>query len=112
MGTDYVPEKNSYGLYELLLEEHRHAGDFRLRLLRGWGLSMGALAVVFAWGHEKLPNVLPLVPAAALLVTLVTWAADCRNRIAIRAARAAGSSFERVTRAGARSFFRRLHDPR
>lgn len=74
---------NRTELYRLMLDEHRFASEFRLRIVGGWGLGYAGFAVAFAWVYDQYfpePGLSACIAFLALLFTLFMWAVDCRHR--------------------------------
>jgi len=82
-------------LYNQAFEAHRHASDFRARIIGGWAAMYTAFAAIFSWlqanNHKALTSV---VLFAAAVMTLMMWLADMRNRPAIRRAKTIGARIE------------------
>jgi hypothetical protein len=86
--------------YKLIIAEHHYAIDLREKIVRGWGIVYAALAAAFVWVQSGAESASWTVAAAAVVVTLLFWVADLRNRIGIRASKDAGSAIESDPDAG------------
>jgi hypothetical protein len=86
--------------YKLILAEHHYASDFRVKIFTGWCAIYAALAAVFAWTHSTSKPLLWLVALFGLLITLLMWLADVRNRAALQASKDAGAAIEAHEDAG------------
>jgi hypothetical protein len=86
---------SSSDLYKLILEEHRFASEFRLKLFTGWMLVYAALAVGFAWLHTASQPLSYLAAVFAFVMTALMWGADRRHREGLYAFKKVGSNIER-----------------
>ena len=80
-------------LYDQAFAAHRHASDYRAKIMSGWAAMYTAFGALFVWseGHERPLWVLAV---AGALMTLAMWLADHRNRPAIGRAKDIGKSIE------------------
>lgn len=82
--------------YKLILESHKHASDFRMKILELWISLYTALAIAFSWIYTVEPNISWIISSAALLVTVFMWLLDFRNRGPLFAAKDIGVELEKV----------------
>lgn len=97
--------------YKLVFEEHRHASDYRMKIVQGWCWIYAALPAAFAWVYSESKPLSWIVTASGVLVTPLMWLADYRNRSAIHASKDIGAAIEEDTGAGIsenQRFFARL----
>ena len=97
--------------YKLIFEEHHYASDFRVKIFQGWCVMYAALAVAFAWVHAASRAVTWTITSAGIVVTVLMWLADVRNRAALRASKDAGGAIEQDAKADIpenQQFFTRL----
>lgn len=80
--------------YKQAFESHRHASDYRLKLLAGWGVVYGAFTVAFFWTQGNAKAISWIVPALGMVFTVFAWIADNRNRAAIRQSKKVGDALE------------------
>ena len=86
--------------YKQAFEAHRHASDYRLKLLLGWGAVYAAFAAAFVWAQTAVKPLSWIVTALWMGFTVVVWIADVRNRPAIRQSKAVGKAIEVDASAG------------
>jgi membrane-bound metal-dependent hydrolase YbcI (DUF457 family) len=77
-----------------MFEEHRFASEFRVKIITGWCAIYAALAVAFVWANSNYPTSSWIILAAAVVVTILMWLADRRNRPAIRSPKNIGMAIE------------------
>ena len=80
--------------YKLILQQHNHAADFRLKILYGWGLSYAELAITFNWVYEEAQEFSWIVPAVGIAITWLIWYFDAGNRHGLISWRNIGRKFE------------------
>lgn len=81
--------------YKLIIEEHRFASEFRLKILAVWGAVYTALAAVFVWMYSAAMSIDWIVPLVGFVMTILLWIGDCRNRVAIGRSKDIGENLER-----------------
>jgi hypothetical protein len=82
--------------YKIIVEEHRFASNFRVKIVTGWCAIYAALALVFKWAQEGDAKPLSwIISLAALIVTILMWMADYRNARAIRSSHEVGAAIEK-----------------
>lgn len=81
-------------LYSQAFEAHRHASDYRAKIVGGWAAMYTAFAGLFVWVRSNHRESLRGVAVAAGVLTLLIWLSDMRNRPAIRRAKAIGKNIE------------------
>ena len=96
-------------IYDQAFKAHRHASDYRAKIIGGWGAMYTGFAGVFAWVQVNHHESIWIVATAASLMTLAMWAADHRNRPAIRRAKNIGQSIEEDGIPKDLRFFSTLH---
>ena len=99
------------GLYDQAFEAHRHASDYRVKIIGGWAAIYTAFAGVFVWVQTNQENLTWVVILAAGLMTVMMWLADIRNRPAIGRAKDIGANIEQDADSGIpedRRFFSKL----
>lgn len=95
--------------YKLILQQHNHAADFRLKILYGWGLSYAGLVITFNWVYEKAREFSWIVPAVGIAITWLIWYFDVGNRHGIISWRKIGRVFEEKNHVPkSQSYFREL----
>ena len=82
-------------IYDQAFEAHRHASDYRVKIVGGWFAMYTAFAGVFVWVHTNAAALIPAVVLATAVMTLVMWLADIRNRPAIGRAKSIGEHIEK-----------------
>jgi len=82
-------------LYKHMLEEHRFASEYRLKILAIWGAVYAAFAAAFSWVHHEAPSLSWVVTLLAGAATLMFWAGDRRHRPAIRRPKVIGEDIEK-----------------
>jgi hypothetical protein len=89
-------EHDTLERYKLIFEAHKHASDFREKIVRGWLLTYAALAVALGWsqGKPETIGVSWIFSAMAVFLTALMWVADFRNRDALTRSKAAGEAIE------------------
>jgi len=80
--------------YELILQEHRTVVELRAKILTGWFALYIALAAAFAWVYENATGLSWAVMLLGLVITILFWILDIRNRSGLRIARDAGEAIE------------------
>ncbi len=80
--------------YKLIFAEHHYASDFRVKIVTGWCLMYAGLAAAFVWVHSTSKSLDWIVTAAGVIITVLMWVADHRNRAALRAAKDTGFAIE------------------
>ena len=80
--------------YKLIFAEHHYASDFRVKIVIGWCLMYAGLAAAFVWVHSTSKSLDWIVTAAGVIITVLMWVADHRNRAALRAAKDTGFAIE------------------
>jgi hypothetical protein len=86
--------------YKQAFEAHRHASDFRGKIVAGWAASYAAVAGAFVWMQANHMSLTWVVTATATAITALMWIADLRNRAAIRRSKDVGASIENDPAAG------------
>lgn len=81
-------------LYQQAFEAHRHASDFRAKIIGGWAAVFTAFAGIFVWTLANRPQRAWMVPIAGLVLNVMMWLADRRNRPAIGRAKDIGKAIE------------------
>ena len=84
--------------YKQVFEAHRHASDYRLKLLAGWGVVYAAFAAAFVWAQSAAKSVSWIVTALWMGLTALVWIADVRNRPAIHQSKRVGEAIEEATK--------------
>ncbi len=80
--------------YKLIFAEHHYASDFRVKIVTGWCVMYAGLAAAFVWVHSTSKSLDWIVTAAGVIITVLMWVADHRNRAALRAAKDTGFAIE------------------
>lgn len=81
-------------VYQQAFEAHRHASDFRAKVIGGWAAVFTAFAGIFAWAQANRLEGIWVVALAGLLLNVMMWLADHRNRPAIGRAKDVGKAIE------------------
>jgi hypothetical protein len=80
--------------YKLILEEHRFASEYRLKIVQGWCLTYAAFAAAFGWVYVNAKGLSYAVSLAALVATVLSWAADIRHRSSLHVLKTVGTRIE------------------
>lgn len=80
--------------YKQAFEQHRFTSEVRLKIVTAWGATYVAIAAIFVWAQSTVPSLTWLASVLGILVTLLLWLGDCRNRPALRSARSVGNAIE------------------
>ena len=80
--------------YKIIFENYRFASEYRVRLITGWGAIYAGLAAAFAWFYQNSREVIWIIPAIALGITVLFWIADRRHRPAIGRSKTIGANIE------------------
>lgn len=87
-------------VYQQAFEAHRHASDFRAKIIGGWAAVFTVFAGLFAWSQTNRPDKPWIIPLAGLVLNVMMWLADIRNRPAIEEAKRIGRAIESDTANG------------
>lgn len=87
-------------LYKHMLEEHRFASEYRLKILASWGVVYAAFAAAFAWVHREALPLSWVVTLLAGVFTVIFWVGDRRNRPAVKVPKIIGTIIENDTSSG------------
>jgi hypothetical protein len=82
-------------VYKQIFEAHRHASEFRLRILTVWGVVYATLSAVFVWTQSAMKPLSWTVTLLGVAFTLLLWMGDARNRPAIHRSKEVGAEIER-----------------
>jgi hypothetical protein len=85
-------EKSAH--YKLIFDEHHYASDFRVKIFTGWCAIYAALALAFVWTYSASKSAAWIVVLPGVVITVLMWSADIRNRAALRASKNAGTAIE------------------
>src|ERR1039458_3939880 len=78
-------------VYKQIFEAHRHASEFRLRILTVWGVVYATLSAVFVWTQSAMKPLSWTVTLLGVAFTLLLWMGDARNRPAIHRSKEVGA---------------------
>lgn len=81
-------------VYQQAFEALRHASDYRAKIMGGWAAVLTAFAGIFVWGQDHRPDRFWIVAVAGLILNVMMWLADRRNRPALGRAKDIGMAIE------------------
>ena len=97
-GSEMITGKE-YETYELLYKEagtmFRHFLNWRRLLFAGYLAVLSALALAFKWTLAHAASLSFVCPAAGVVISLVFWGFDYRNRVLFRYAAEVGKRLEK-----------------
>lgn len=82
--------------YKLIFDEHHYASDFRIKIFTGWCAIYAALAAAFVWMYSVSKPATWVIALVGVVVTILFWFTDIRNRAALRASKNAGAAIEQA----------------
>lgn len=80
--------------YKIIFENYRFASEYRIHLITGWGVIYAGLAAAFAWFYQNSREIIWVIPAVAIGITILFWIADKRHRPAIGRSKTVGENIE------------------
>lgn len=80
--------------YKLIYQEHHYACDFRVKIFTGWCTIYAALAIAFTWIQNEIPSYSWIITLIGLIITILMYLAELRNRAAIKATKDIGKNIE------------------